>query len=202
MKKLNSRQRQAAEMREKIQKASFRLFDQYGFENVTMDEIAKEAGCSVGNIYHYFPNKDSLTVVMTDQVDQQYLELKERYASVEMTAAERLIDFSGEALVIDSREELLYQCFVHSIKYPEQGVLKPDFGKVYFSLLEELVLDFYRSSAIRKDFSPEDIVESFIIMNRGILIEWRIEEGRFDIRARGRRMADALIRGFCEEQIC
>ena len=48
------RQRQALEMRAKIQSAALTLFNREGFENVSVEEIAQTVGCSVGNIYHYF----------------------------------------------------------------------------------------------------------------------------------------------------
>lgn len=51
--RMTARKRQALEMRSRIQSAALDLFDKEGFENVSVEEIAQAAGCSVGNIYHY-----------------------------------------------------------------------------------------------------------------------------------------------------
>ena len=51
-KQLTSRQKQAIEMKEKIQETAMRLFNDKGFTAVSMENIAQEAGCSVGNIYN------------------------------------------------------------------------------------------------------------------------------------------------------
>lgn len=51
--RMTARKRQALEMRGRIQSAALDLFDREGFENVSVEEIAQAAGCSVGNIYHY-----------------------------------------------------------------------------------------------------------------------------------------------------
>ena len=45
------------EMRRRIQETALDLFDREGFENVSVEEIAQAAGCSVGNIYHYFKSR-------------------------------------------------------------------------------------------------------------------------------------------------
>ena len=58
--RMTARKRQALEMRSRIQSAALDLFDREGFENVSVEEIAQTAGCSVGNIYHYFTNKDEI----------------------------------------------------------------------------------------------------------------------------------------------
>lgn len=190
------RQQQAAEMRAKIQFTALRLFDEKGFENVSIDEIARTAGCSVGNIYHYFPNKDSLTAMMTANVDMEYKALRKKYlVDKSVDIRDRLVSFIGDALAIDSQEPLLYQCFVHSIKNPETGVLKPDSSKEYFGMLYKLVLELHHTCDIKPGISVEDTILALIVLNRGLLIEWRIEENGFDIASRGRKQARMIIEG-------
>jgi len=43
-----------------IMKRSLELFAKRGFYNTTIADIAKEMGMSVGNMYNYFPSKESL----------------------------------------------------------------------------------------------------------------------------------------------
>ena len=71
-KPLTTRKRQALEMRSRIQYVALDLFDRDGFENVSVEQIAQAAGCSVGNIYHYFKSKDELIIHVTSSVDAQY----------------------------------------------------------------------------------------------------------------------------------
>ncbi len=49
-----------AKLKEEILKASLKVFSKKGFRSSTMEEIAKEAGCSVGMIYKLFPGKKEL----------------------------------------------------------------------------------------------------------------------------------------------
>ena len=77
-----ARKQQAQQMRARIQSVALDLFNKEGFENVSVEEIAQAAGCSVGNIYHYFKSKDELAIQLTDNVDRLYLELEQEYRRI------------------------------------------------------------------------------------------------------------------------
>ena len=91
------RQRQALEMRAKIQSAALTLFNREGFENVSVEEIAQTVGCSVGNIYHYFKSKDELAIRVTQMVDEAYTDLEQSYLTSAVPAREKLLDSSWAA---------------------------------------------------------------------------------------------------------
>ena len=46
--KMTARKQQAQQMRSRIRQAALDLFDKEGFENVSVEQIAQAAGCSVG----------------------------------------------------------------------------------------------------------------------------------------------------------
>jgi TetR/AcrR family transcriptional regulator, regulator of mycofactocin system len=50
-----------------LEDAALRLFEQRGFGNVTVDEIAEAAGISVRTFYRYFPAKELLLHVRIEQ---------------------------------------------------------------------------------------------------------------------------------------
>lgn len=61
------------EMKEKIRIAAINVMSERGFHLTTTDEIAKEAGCSVGSIYNYFRNKDDILSYIF-QVERESIE--------------------------------------------------------------------------------------------------------------------------------
>lgn len=123
--RMTARKRQALEMRSRIQSAALDLFDKEGFENVSVEEIAQAAGCSVGNIYHYFKSKDELAIQVTSHVDDAYRELEAGYLSdTAHSAREKLLDFVGRSLEISVSDPVLYKAFIHGLRYPEQRVLQ------------------------------------------------------------------------------
>ena len=56
------------EYRQKILAKSFNLFTRKGYNNITMDEIAKEIGASKGILYHYFPSKEKILAEMITSI--------------------------------------------------------------------------------------------------------------------------------------
>lgn len=199
-KELTPRKRQAIEMRAKIQSAALTLFNREGFENVSVEEIAQTVGCSVGNIYHYFKSKDELAIQVTQMVDEAYTALEEEYlADRETSGRERLLDFVGRSLEISASDEMLYKAFIHGLRYPEQAVLQKNDKRVYYRLLRELVDLCQEEGSIHPSYDPDCLVEDLVVLHRGTLFEWRIYQEGFDIAKQGRRMADALLRGWQTE---
>ena len=194
--KLTPRKQQALEMRSRIQNVALDLFDREGFENVSVEEIAQKAGCSVGNIYHYFKSKDELTIQVTSHVDAAYLTLEAAYlADTARTAREKLLDFVGQSLRICTGDSVLYKAFIHAMKYPEQKALQRNEHRIYFRVLAELVALCRQEGSIHQAYDTDTVVEYLVTLHRGMLLEWRIYEGAFDIAARGMAMAEILLRG-------
>ena len=196
-KELTPRKRQAIEMRAKIQSAALTLFNREGFENVSVEEIAQTVGCSVGNIYHYFKSKDELAIQVTQMVDEVYTTLEEEcLEDRETSGREKLLDFVGRSLEISASDEMLYKAFIHGLRYPEQAVLQKNDKRVYYRLLRELVDLCQEEGSIHSSYDPDCLVEDLVVLHRGTLFEWRIYQEGFDIAKQGRRMADALLRGW------
>ena len=194
--KMTARKQQAQQMRSRIRQAALDLFDKEGFENVSVEQIAQAAGCSVGNIYHYFKSKDELSLQMTANVDRIYSELAEQYSADEFTPAiDKLLDFMCRALQISAEDEYLYRAFEQGLKYPEQGALKDSGKRVYHNLLRTLVRSCQAQGSISSACTVDEVVEMLVTFHRGMLFEWRIYEGGFDLVDRGRTMAKVLLKG-------
>lgn len=194
--KVTARKKQANEMRSRIRQAALDLFDKEGFENVSVEQIAQAAGCSVGNIYHYFKSKDELSLQLTANVDRIYSELAEQYQLDLFTPAiDKLLDFMCRALQISAEDEYLYRAFAQAMKYPEQGVLKDNGKRVYHNLLRTLVCSCQAEGSISAVYTADEVVQMLVAFHRGMLFEWRVYQGGFDLVDRGRTMAKALLKG-------
>lgn len=66
------------EVRERIIRASVRVFAEKGFHRATMQDVVRESGLSVGAIYTYFRSKDELILAGCDLITGQ--EMGELYA--------------------------------------------------------------------------------------------------------------------------
>ncbi len=61
------REKKKTETKNKIFEVAGRLFKEKGFENVTVDEITREAGIAKGTFFNYFPTKTALLLYFGEQ---------------------------------------------------------------------------------------------------------------------------------------
>ena len=195
-KKISKRKQQALAMRQHIKETAVGLFERYGFENVSMEEIAAAAGCSIGNIYHYFKSKDQLQLQVTDHVDEIYARMARDYAEdTEHSAMEQLLDFAGKSLVISAREAVLYKSFVHALSFPETGDLRVKPERVWFQMLTDFISACKAEGSIPADYPDEQILNSLVALHRGMLMQYRIEGASLPLEDWGRNMARAYLAG-------
>lgn len=191
---MTNRQRQAMETKLRIQEKALELFAREGFENVSMEQIARAAGCTAGNIYNYFASKELLAVKLMDHVDQIYEEMVPVYLEDETRPAkERLLAFFQAALETSCREPLIWQCFVHSLKYPEQKILAIKEERTFFRVLRQLVDGCRQEGSLGALSEAENVVRQLTVIFRGTLVQWRLEEGGFDVREQGGSIAAAYL---------
>jgi AcrR family transcriptional regulator len=69
---LGLRERKKIQTRDTIQRVAFKLFDEKGYANTTVEESAEAAEVSPSTFFRYFPSKE--LVVMADDLDQVTVE--------------------------------------------------------------------------------------------------------------------------------
>ncbi len=68
-KKVTNRQIQAEETKNRIYSAAIKLMDKKGFDGMTIMDIVKAAGISVGAFYHYFTTKHDILAEIFHRAD-------------------------------------------------------------------------------------------------------------------------------------
>jgi len=64
-------QRRSKELVDIIVKATTRVLLKDGYEGCTTNRVAEVAGVSIGSVYQYFPNKESLVVRVMERHQQK-----------------------------------------------------------------------------------------------------------------------------------
>ncbi|WMJ89112.1 TetR/AcrR family transcriptional regulator [Anaerocolumna sp. MB42-C2] len=68
-------QKRSIETKEKILDAAYRLFCKKGYYNTTTNEIAQVANVSIGSLYSYFKDKDTILLEILDRYNESYIKV-------------------------------------------------------------------------------------------------------------------------------
>lgn len=104
------RERYKEATRAELRAAALRLFDQRGYANTSVDEIAAEAGVSRSTFFRYFRSKDAvLAGDLEEQVESFCQKLRARPAGEGRMRAleETLVDFAQSNRSDDRRDEMI-----------------------------------------------------------------------------------------------
>jgi AcrR family transcriptional regulator len=64
----------AAETRERIVDAAFKVVERFGLSRFTMDDVARLAGVSRQSVYRYFDSKDALIVALVYREEEAFID--------------------------------------------------------------------------------------------------------------------------------
>ncbi len=163
-------------MVETLLQATTRIIQQEGREHLTTNRIAEVAGVSVGSLYQYFPNKESLLDALRERYDAQFLE--------------RLIRAYGKFSALPLREGLReFVRFIIDIHREDpqlHNALSPEIPEDQHRFLLEMVqasLEARRDEVRRPDLEIATyvVVEAgeSLVHNTALRAPERLEDPRF-----------------------
>ena len=82
-KPVSSRKQQALETKTRIYQTALSLMEKKNYQSITIEEISKSAGVSVGAFYHYFKSKNDIFFEIYQEADRYF----EEYVAMELKAA-------------------------------------------------------------------------------------------------------------------
>ena len=183
-----SRQARAIETANRIYAAAIELMDRKGFERLTIAEISKKAGVSVGAFYHYFRSKDDILAEIFRRADDYFLthvvgDLDQRTISEQIV---RYFDHYAKFNVA-SGVEMTQQLFSPKVKLFVQK------GRPMQTILQDLIRRGQERGEIRADMGPEELTRLLFVMARGVVFEWGLYDGGYDLEATMHRYMEALV---------
>ncbi|TAJ43896.1 TetR/AcrR family transcriptional regulator [Methanofollis fontis] len=153
------RQREKEQRKTEIVDAAERLFFSRRYEEVTMDEIAREVELNKATIYLYFKNKETLfaTIVLrgVEILKQKYTECMEKQAPGIVKVA-----LMGQAYYRFSQEHPDYLRLIHfygSERFSRENPYTAEIGKGYGTcrrILRDAVQEGIDDGTIRPDLDP------------------------------------------------
>lgn len=174
------RQLQALSTKQKIYDSACKLFQEKGFDNVTMEEITSSIGLTPGTFYRYFKTKQEILAILYAQLDAGYDDFYRNVLTSEeyraYSALERLQIFTAynlEACVKDGLEytNVIYPYMIQSESFAE-AMINP--ARAYNKIVTALFAEAQAKGEIRGDLSVEKLVGDLTMITRGCIVDWEL----------------------------
>jgi len=173
-----TRRAQAIATANRIYAAAIELMDRKGFERLTIAEISKKAGVSVGAFYHYFRSKDDILAEIFRRADEYFLthvvgDLDQH------TIPEQIVRYFDHyaKFNVASGVELTQQLFNPKVKHFVQK------GRPMQTILQDLIRRGQERGEIRTDMRPEELARFLFVLARGVVFDWSLFDGAYDLEA-------------------
>lgn len=183
-----SRKEQAEETRSRIYASAIELMEQKGFGNFTVADISKKAGVSVGAFYHYFNSKNDILAAIFYRADD-YFSTQVVNSLSKSSVPEQIVEYFDHyaKFNVASGVETTQQLFNPKIKFFIEE------GRPMLEILEDLIRKGQEKNEIRGDMDAKELVSYLFVMARGVVFEWSLCDGNYDLEAKMHKYMEILV---------
>ena len=189
----------SAETQKKLIGAVIRLAHEKSYEIITVQEICRAAGVSTGSFYHQFGSKDEL--------------VKDAYRTIDWLLTEDFVSQYRNLPPIEALDCLLRRYILYAQK--EIGLILAQYYKVllnnpaaprydaqrpYCREIRRILTEAMEQHLIGNQENPENLTYAIMRLIRGLLFDWVIQGGSYDLLSRYEMDFRIFIRGLAVTQ--
>ncbi|MBW4083815.1 TetR/AcrR family transcriptional regulator [Paenibacillus sp. S150] len=174
---LTSRQLQSLQTKHKLYERAIHLMKQHPLEEITIAEICNEAGVSVGTFYTHFSTKSDILVEMYEQADDYFDQKFKNLVPSSSITADIINYFKiyaeyNNKLGIETIKQL-YTC---------NNKLFIAKGRYMQNVLQALIEKGQAGGRLDLSLSAWEITEYLFIAARGVIYNWCLHDGAYDLQ--------------------
>lgn len=186
--------KKGAELRQKIIDTAWELFYENGYENTTVNDIIRKVGTSKGGFYYYFKAKEDLLNSLYSVFDREYEKFYENMdqnqdSLMKLKQLSQYVSYFIEGNVSAELLAALYQSQL--AKKSQDNFLNPD--RYYINLVKKIISEGQKKGEIRTDISVEELAHDVLVLERGIIMDWCVQNGSFSLGYYGSRIFGLYI---------
>ncbi|MDX8367117.1 TetR/AcrR family transcriptional regulator [Cytobacillus sp. IB215665] len=169
------REERKKELKKQIFLKSIELFKEYGYDNVTVENIASSCGIAKGTFFNYFPKKEHVLLYLGHSQNDLFQEIIKKHQDLKIKNKLLLI-FKELLSVYLENTDLLKLTLSETIR----SALKDETRNIGFfkESLAELLEDAITNDMLPTHFSSKTIASVLIGIYFNTLISWSVNEGQ------------------------
>lgn len=174
------------DLRQKIMDVAWDLFYQKGYVKTTVGDIIEAAGTSKGGFYYYFKAKDELLNSLYSFFDREYERFyctidKSLHCVTQLRVLCQCVFYFIEGHV---KPELLAELYRSQLaNKTQENFLSPD--RYYLKIVKSIISEGQARGEIRDDLTVDALAHHILLLERGILTDWCVQNGGFPLGYEG-----------------
>lgn len=189
--------------RDALLDAAERVFHLQGVAGTSMKDIAEAAGMTRGAIYWHFNDKADLFNAMMDRVSLPLQEVlahaQSETGSDSVALLRRAIEVAFTKAVHDPRTRRVFEVATHKVEYVESlCAVRQRHQKVRDHWIQHFRVALLASAAARRvelRVNEAMAAQGLCALIDGLIQNWLLDTGAFDLQAVGRCAVDAYLYG-------
>jgi len=186
------------QQRTRIVDAARRLFAEHGFDEVTMAEVAAQAGVARATVFNHFGSKHALVETITEDVIAYYDRMLRNALADAVTPTPVLVralfDEMGTGIEEDRR---FYRGVFREIAKVrlglDEGGVGQRAGAAALELLVKLLARGQERHELHRKYRAEDLASAFDSLVNGTITHWLYGDAAEPLRDRMARAADVFL---------
>lgn len=191
MVKVTNRKLQAQATYENIYNAAMSLVEKEGFKNITVRKICEKAGVSIGSFYNYFSSKEDILNEIFKKADDFFLNVVANNLDGE-NAKEKIVKFFIYYAEYCKRDKLDQLKQIYNTSNP-MFIKK---GRPMQEVLKKVVEEGIEKGELITDMTPDEVVKFFFIALRGVIFDWCLHDGSYDLIQFTKEYTERLLKCF------
>lgn len=187
---------QGMETKKRLIECACKLFREKGYNDVTVEDIIKEADSSKGGFYTHFKTKEELLFNMVPFIDEKYdAFLKKNIETV--NSVEKIALFIQYVFNIMAEEiglEFMSAIYASQIKDLTTKRFLITSERMYYHVLKMFFEEGQAKNEIKPELSAEETITIFTSCIRGVIYDWCLYKGEFDLAGYGGKVMDMMLK--------
>jgi TetR/AcrR family fatty acid metabolism transcriptional regulator len=195
--RLTRREQFSMETRRIIFETAMELFAERGYDSVTVDDICEKAGVAKSTFYNLFKSKNQIIVEEFLKIDGYYEEVLKKIQKKKKSNVDKMIEFINLTLkYIDDQGIDTIKVTYHSQIGPSlTGSPVASSQRPLYKIVEGLIKDAQDVGEVRNDISAAELTETLVQGTRGVVYDWCLQNGSFDLLKAGGRYLKVVLDG-------
>lgn len=199
--KNNTRKEQAKITKEKIFETAVKLITKYGYDNVSVSSICKEAGVAKGTFYVHYNSKEDIIREsyysdMTNYITNQFNIIKSNNPAFSLK--QYIIEFLSLEFKFTEHAGYELTCLAFATNFSSciPGPCRHFEKRTFTYLLKSLITEAADKKLLKSGLSAEDAFTYLETAVRGMMATWCFSNGDFNIVTYGQKYITDLVNNF------